>query len=254
MRPALVADVGNSRIKWGRCVEGRVADSVSLPPDDPQAWQRQMTLWSIGTGAFWIVAGVHPQRRDDLAEWIRQRGDQVQILHSCRQLPLRVLVEKPDCAGIDRLLNAVAASRRVPHGVGAVIVDAGSAITVDWLDESAAFAGGSIFPGIRLMAQALHDYTALLPVVQVTHSAPPLPGTSTAAAIEAGVLWAAAGGIQALLTRLGARASSAPLVFLTGGDGPLLAEALDQILECERIQLWPNMTLEGIRIAAETTS
>jgi len=98
------------------------------------------------------------------------------------------------------------------------------------------------------MTQALHEHTALLPLVQVKHPTPALPATSTAAAIEAGVFWAAAGGIQALVSRLVARSTSTAKLFVTGGDGPLLAGALKH-----NIDLWPTMTLEGIRIAAETT-
>src|SRR5439155_352342 len=241
---AFVADVGNSRIKWGRCAGGAIVDSVSLPPDDPPSWQRQCEQWRLADTASWAVAGVHPPRRDRLAEWLRQRGHEVQVLTSAEQLPLRILVERPECVGIDRLLDAVAASERVPRGVAAVIVDAGSAITVDWLDESGAFAGGAIFPGIRLMTQALHDYTALLPLVKAEHLNPRVPGTSTREAIAAGVFWAAAGGIQALVKQLCGAATAK--VFLTGGDGALLAEALSR-----DIHLWPNMTLEGIRIAAE---
>jgi type III pantothenate kinase len=248
MKPAFVADVGNSRIKWGRCQGGRIGETVSLPPDDPQAWHRQMELWNLAEPVSWAVAGVHPSRRDHLAEWLGERGHAAQVLRSSQQLPLRVLVQHPESVGIDRLLNAVVASRRVPQGVGAVLVDAGSAITVDWLDESSAFAGGAILPGIRLMARALHEHTALLPLVHVEHAAPHLPATSTAAAIEAGVFWAAAGGIQALVSRLMGHATSTPKVFLTGGDGPFLAGALNHSVE-----LWPNMTLEGIRIAAEAS-
>jgi type III pantothenate kinase len=246
MIPALVADIGNTRIKWGRCLNGMVADSASLPSEDHLAWQRQIELWKIEPSVSWALAGVHPRRRDQLAEWLRQRGDQVWVLDSWQQLPLRVLVERPDCVGIDRLLNGVAASRRLPGGVAAVLVDAGSAVTVDFLDESGAFAGGAIFPGLGLMARALRDYTALLPLVQVEQPEPPVPGTSTPAAIQAGVFWAVAGGIQALLARLAAGATVTPQIFVTGGDGPLLAKALHR-----DVHLWPNMTLEGIRIAAE---
>ncbi len=246
MKPDLVADVGNSRIKWGRCRGDRVVDAVSLPADDPQAWQDQMQLWNLAAASVWSVAGVHPTRRDRLAEWLREQGNHVQVLSSCQQLPLRLSVEHPEKVGIDRLLNAVAVSSRVRRGVAAVIVDAGSAVTVDWLDESGAFAGGAIFPGIQLMARALHDYTALLPLVKIEQSTPSLPGTTTVAAIEAGVFWAAAGGIQALVGRLATGAPVAAEVYLTGGDGPLLAKALNQ-----DVHLWPNMTLEGIRIAAE---
>jgi type III pantothenate kinase len=247
MKPALVVDVGNSRIKWGRCQDGQIIDSVSLAADDPKAWQEQLGLWNIPGTVSWVLAGVHPQRRDRLAEWLRQRGDRVQILDDWQQLSLRVRVERPVWVGIDRLLNAVAASRRVRPGVPAVLVDAGSAVTVDWLDESGAFAGGAIFPGLRLMAQALHDYTALLPLVQVKQPAPPLPATSTPAAMEAGIFWAVAGGIQALIARLSSRAAEPAEVFLTGGDGLLLATVMHP-----DVRTWPNMTLEGIRIAAET--
>jgi type III pantothenate kinase len=247
MIPALVVDVGNSRIKWGRCLDGQITDSVSLPADDPKAWQEQLRCWNLTGAVPWVVTGVHPQRRDRLAEWLRQRGDAVRILDDWQQLPLRVRVERPEWVGIDRLLNAVAASRRVRLGRAAVLVDAGSAVTVDWLDESGAFAGGAIFPGLRLMTQALHDYTALLPLVQIQQPAPPVPATSTPAAVEAGVFWAVAGGLQVLIVRLGSRAATPPEVFLTGGDAPLLATALSQDLH-----LWPHMTLEGIRIAAET--
>jgi type III pantothenate kinase len=246
MRPAVVADVGNSRVKWGRCRGGQIVDAVSLPPDDPQAWHEQGQRWNVAGASLWVIAGVHPLRRDRLAEWIRQRGDEVYMLHSPQQLPLRVLVERPEHVGIDRLLNAVAAVRRIPPGLAAVIVDAGSAVTVDYLDEAGAFAGGAIFPGVRLMAQALHDHTALLPLVNVEQSMPSLPGTSTLAAIEAGVFWAAAGGIDALVRRLVTEAKVAAEIYVTGGDGPLLAKALPR-----DVQLWPNMTLEGIRIAAE---
>ena len=247
MKADVVADVGNSRIKWGRCRDGRVVETVSLPPDDIQAWQDQRKTWSLAAAASWALAGVHPERCARLADWLRQHAHPTKVL-AWQKLPLQVRLEHPEHVGIDRLLNAVAASRRVPAGLAAVLIDAGSAITVDWLDETGAFAGGAIFPGRRLMAQALHDYTALLPLVELQNSSPPLPGTSTGGAIEAGVFWAAAGGIQALITRLIARATSAAKVFMTGGDGPLLAGALNHDVE-----LWPTMTLEGIRIAAETT-
>jgi type III pantothenate kinase len=246
MKPDFVADVGNSRIKWGRCLDSQVVQSVSVPPEDVPAWQAQRALLTSAGTARWAVAGVHPQRRDRLVEWLRQCGDEVDVLTLAQQLPLRVLVERPDHVGIDRLLDAVAASGRVQRGVAAVLVDAGSAVTVDWLDESGAFAGGAIFPGFRLMTQALHDYTALLPLVKVEDPVPSLPSTSTPTAVAAGVFWAVAGGIQALITQLAARAAGAIEVFLTGGDAALLANRLPL-----KVHVWPNMTLEGIRIAAE---
>ncbi len=246
MRPAVVVDVGNTRVKWGRCEPNGVVAVASLPPDDPSAWARQVADWGLVGRLAWVVSGVHPRRRDALAEWLRQQGYHVSVVDSPRQLPLRVLLERPDHVGIDRLLNAVAANSRRPAGVPAILIDAGSAVTVDWLDEQGAFGGGAILPGLRLMAQALHDYTALLPLIEVRQPRPPLPGTSTPAAMQAGLYWAAAGGVRSLVAELTARSARRPQVWLAGGDGPLLAPALEGDLLA-----WPDMTLEGLRLAAE---
>jgi type III pantothenate kinase len=242
-----VADVGNSRIKWGRCQAAAVPDFISLPPEPPHVWQEQLKKWGVRAPGRWVVAGVVPAGRDALADWLRQQGHKVHLLNSCEQLPLRVELERPEEVGIDRLLNAVAANTRRATGQPVVIADAGSAVTVDSVDESGAFRGGAIFPGLRLMSEALHTYTALLPRVEVAAPAPALPGTSTRAAIQAGVYWAVVGGIQTLVGRQDPKADARPVIFLTGGDAPLLQPGLS----CQAVH-WPQMTLEGLRIAAET--
>jgi pantothenate kinase type III len=86
-----------------------------------------------------------------------------------------------------------------------------------------------------------------LPLVEVPRTLPPVPGTSTPAALEAGVFWAVAGGIQALIGQLAGLVRTAPQVFLTGGDAPMLHQALGP-----GVVLWPHTTLEGIRLTAET--
>jgi type III pantothenate kinase len=256
MKPALVADVGNTRIKWGHFPDPAShpvpgSPFAGLPPDDPAAWERQLEAWGLKGPQSWAICGVHPARRDRLAEWARGRGDAVWVLDDWRHLPLAVRLEHPERVGIDRLLDAVAAKDRLQsqpedQGTPAVIVDAGSAVTVDWLDETGAFCGGAIFPGLRLMARALHEHTALLPLVEVKNPVPPLPGTSTPAAMAAGIFWAAAGGIQAAVDQLAGRSPEAPTLFLTGGDAALLQPALGP-----GYHFWPGMTLEGLRLTAE---
>jgi type III pantothenate kinase len=246
MTPDVVVDVGNTRIKWGRCANGAVAAVESLPPDAPDAWQRQFEKWDL-SGARWAVAGVHPARAAALLHWLGERRSYVWVLESHRQLPLQVHVNHPEKVGIDRLLNAVAVTRHWERSrVPAVVVDAGSAVTVDWVDGGGAFRGGAIFPGLRLMVRALHDYTALLPLIEVTTPRPYVPGMSTAQAIEAGVYYAAAGGINTLIGHLAAGTQGPPHIFLTGGDALLLRYAVDS-----RAEHWPEMTLEGIRHSAE---
>ncbi|HZT83673.1 MAG TPA: type III pantothenate kinase [Gemmataceae bacterium] len=246
MIPDVVADIGNSRVKWGRCAGGAVAEAASLPPDDPDAWQAQLDRWGLMGPRCWAVAGVHPRRRDQLAEWLRSRGAAVRVIDSPGDLPLRVRLERPERVGIDRLLNAVAANAVRPPRTPAILADAGTAVTVDLVDEDGAFRGGAIFPGFRLLARALHQHTALLPLIDVPRSVPALPGTDTPSAMAGGIFWAVAGGIEAAARQMAAHAATPPLLLLTGGDGPLLAPALGV-----ESRLWPLMTLEGIRLTAE---
>jgi type III pantothenate kinase len=242
MIPDIVVDVGNTHIKWGRCSAAAVTAVAALPPDDLTAWQEQLGSWGLSARLAWVLTSVHPQRCERLADWLRQRGDAVRVIDSVWQLPLKVLVEHPEKVGIDRLLNAVAANSR-RYGP-AVIIDAGSAVTVDLVDEEAAFRGGAIMPGLRLAVQALHDHTALLPLIDIPREIPLLPGTSTSSALAAGVFWAVAGGIKALVEEYSMGWEDVQL-FLTGGDAPILHEVVDGSV------IWPEMTLEGIRLTAE---
>jgi type III pantothenate kinase len=247
MTPDVVVDVGNTRVKWGRCENQAVVAVASLEPDDPALWQAQREQWLLGPRACFVVAGVHPERRDRLADWLRQHGDEVRVIKEARELQLQVRLERPDHVGVDRLFNAVAVNGRRDAHCGAVVIDAGSAVTVDWVNEDGAFCGGVIFPGIRLMALALHEHTALLPLIDPPQELPAVPGTSTREAMAAGVVWAAAGGVRLVVERYVLQSFVPPHVFLTGGDGPLLRGALGTPVE-----LLPDLTLEGIRLTAES--
>lgn len=248
----LVADIGNTRIKWGRCAAGQVAEIAAVDPDEPDAWRRQLAAWKLDQPQRWTLAGVHPPRRDRFRDWLLRHGHQVAVLDHFAKLPLRLQVGAPESVGIDRLLNVLAAKGLVAPGTPALVVDAGSAVTVDLLDDSGAFAGGAIFPGLRLMAEALHTYTALLPLVDVRNHPAVVPAGTTVTAIAGGIHWATVGGIHALLraTSLVAPSAVAIPVFLTGGDAPSLFPDLprDPLFRYEQR---PTMTLEGIRIAAE---
>jgi type III pantothenate kinase len=247
MNSDVVVDVGNSKIKWGRCEGGAVAEAVSLAPDDPAAWEKQTAKWGLaGAAGTWIVTSVNPAYCDRFAGWIVKQGGTVRLLAEARELPLRVSLEKPDHVGIDRLLDAVAANALRPPGRAAVVIDAGSAVTVDWIDAEGTFVGGAIMPGLRLMVNALHDYTAFLPLIPSPAAPPPVPGTSTPAAMEVGVYWSVVGGITAILDVYRRQYDAEPAVFLTGGDSAALVGSLRP-----PVTHWPEMTLEGIRLAAE---
>jgi type III pantothenate kinase len=240
MSGPIVVDVGNTRVKWGLCSSEQVWSVASLSPDDADAWLAQCREWKLEPTQHWIVAGVHPARRDALIAWLKERGGSVDVLNTLEQLPIKVDVEVPAKVGIDRLLNAVAANRRRQEHVAAILVDVGSAVTVDYVDGTGAFRGGAIFPGFALMAKALHQYTALLPIAHLDEAVK-LPGTSTTHAIQAGVLHAVIGGVERLIAEYQHRIPAAFEIFLTGGDCKMLASKLHR-----PVHLWPEMTLEGI--------
>ncbi|HEY1376780.1 MAG TPA: type III pantothenate kinase [Gemmataceae bacterium] len=242
MTARLVADVGNTRIKWGLCLPDGLR-AAAVPPDDPAAWGERLRAWRIEGPAEWAVAGVQPDWRDRLVGWLRARGAAVRVIADYRELPLRADVEAPEKVGIDRLMNAVAAVARVSPGTPVIVVGAGSAVTVDLVDEAGTFRGGSIFPGLRLMARALNRDTAQLPLVEDLTATDP-PGRDTAAAIRAGVYHAVCGGIDRLVERLSA-AHPGARVLLTGGDTDLAGG-----LRCRPEVIGPALTLDGIRRTA----
>ncbi len=244
MIPDFVADVGNTRIKVAACCDDaeRITDTLVMPPD-PHSW--------VGLGersgrpASWVVASVNPAVSDRLVDFLRARGDQARLL-SWVDLPVKVNVAEPSRVGIDRLLNAVAALPRLGKGQPAIIVDAGSAVTVDYIGPDHAFWGGAILPGLRLMAKALHGHTALLPMVEVDQ--PETLGRSTTQAIRAGVYNAVQGGIRALVERYIAESDGKPArVYFTGGDSEILFPHREIQVRAEH---WPEMTLHGILVAA----
>jgi type III pantothenate kinase len=252
MTPDVVVDIGNTRMKWGRCYPDGIPGLVSLAPEDPGNWDLQAAGWNLTGPVAWAVASVHPERLKQFVLWATSRGDRVRVIEHAH-IPLRVDVDEPEKVGIDRLLNAVAARARCPGGEPVVIIDAGSAVTVDWLDEASVFRGGAILPGPRLMTRALHAYTAKLPDVALdTVLGYDPPGRNTRDAITVGVMAAITGACAMLVDEYAALGSRPPTVLMTGGAIGCLID-FDFAPGTQVGGPYP-LTLEGIRLAAEGLS
>ena len=105
------------------------------------------------------------------------------------------------------------------------------------------------------MAEALHTYTAQLPLIDPRQFPAAVPAGTTATAIAAGLHWAAVGGIHALLRTISLRMPNFdPIrVFVTGGDASALFADLPE-RDLFQYELYPTLTLEGLRLAAEAWS
>lgn len=246
-----VADVGNSRLKWGRCSPERVEQAVSLPLDRPEAWAAQFREWNVPAGAFWLIAAVNPEPLQLLATYLAKRDQQVETTTDYEQLPVTVDVEQPERVGLDRLLDAVGLLAQQDLTYPVIVIDAGSAVTIDLVDAGPIFRGGAILPGLRLMAEALHRYTAKLPLIEICERLPATPGRSTEAAMTSGIHAAVIGAVLYLCRQYVVKQTKASVV-LTGGDARVLAPGLGSALDEMGMSLrtWPWLTLEGLRVAA----
>lgn len=250
--PLVAVDVGNSRVKIGVFEHPfaeplpHAARAASVGLD----WTESDLAATFPQGPAdhdWWIASVNRPATARLVDWLKQAG-----VTSVRQLadtdlPLVVELAHPERVGMDRLANAVAVNRIREPGEPAIVIDMGSALTVDLVSAKGAFVGGAILPGIGTSARALHEFTDLLPLVDVTEP-PPALGKSSIEAIRSGLYWGAVGGVRELVAQL-APDPLAAQIFLTGGAGPLFAGVL--AAESARPPRFvPHLTLAGIVIAA----
>lgn len=251
MTPDIVVDIGNTRMKWGRCANGRVVEKASLPLGKPSAWEDQFAAWNLTGQDRWAVAGVNPARQDRFLVWVRPRTDAVVRIDHWGFGGLNVAVDHPSKVGIDRLLTALAARHAAPAGRPVIVINVGTAMTVDLVDAGNTFAGGAILPGPALMARSLNRYTAKLPRIEID-PAPPVGtwGRNTEDAIELGVAAAVTGAADFLVWEWANRFDPKPCVFVTGGDRGYFA-GFTFTAEVGPVVIDEMLTLEGIRIAAE---
>ncbi|MBX3425893.1 MAG: type III pantothenate kinase [Pirellulales bacterium] len=276
-RGVLAIDVGNCRVKLGwfpvaqNCPGGKPAAAACLeiaPPalatpaatfavrhrDRPTTeWLSEIHRWCDEQieAPLWrgLIASVHPAAADALAGALARAGNVVRRVAGT-DLPLAIEVERPERVGIDRLLNAVAAHRLVPQGA-AIVVDMGTATTVDLVGVDGTFLGGAILPGPAVAAAALHAGTAALPDLSTTvWDSPPAPlGKSTEEAIAAGLYWGAIGAAMELVRRLAATRADVAQALITGGAAAaFVAEMNAGALPVRHV---PHLTLAGLNAAAE---
>ena len=155
--------------------------------------------------------------------------------------PIENLCRPQAGVGLDRLFCAAAAAAkgRLP----AVVIDAGTAITVDLVDGQGRFRGGAIAPGLGISFAALHQHTGGLPLIEPSDlgDAVPALGTNTKAAIQSGVVRGLAGLVDRLVDEI---AAPEPVrVVLTGGDGSRLSAYLRSDFELE-----PDLILWGLAL------
>ncbi|MDE1883931.1 MAG: type III pantothenate kinase [Rhodospirillales bacterium] len=151
-----------------------------------------------------------------------------------------IKTDSPEGVGADRLLNALAA--HVHYQGPLVVVDFGTATTFDVVDETGAYIGGAISPGINLSIEALHQAAARLPRIGIGRPHMVI-GRDTVPAMQSGVYWGYIGLIEGLLARIEGEYGAPLKAIATGGLAPLFAEGTSKFTAID-----PDLTLEGLRL------
>lgn len=251
----IAIDIGNSKIKTAFYLDDEekflrtFAEGETLEKDLAEtlieAWDRVPTVKDaripVKDGVI-VASSVRPAWTEMLDRLVAETlGEKVLLIGREIPLPIETALDNPLEAGTDRLTAAAAAFAVVEGPV--VVADFGTAVTVDLVDESGVFLGGTISPGFAMSAKTLHENTAKLP--QVTMQKPVQPfGANTEEAIRAGLYYAAIGLLETICRKYADQLGRWPQVILTGGAAGLIAE------DCEFVDSYvPNLTVRGIIIA-----
>ena len=171
-----------------------------------------------------IVAIVVPEMLFNLKTLCRQyfNCDPLLIGDKSVDLGIKVLIDKPEQAGADRLVNAVEAHAR--WGGPLIVVDYGTATNFDIVDRDGNFAGGIIATGINLSLKALYEGAAKLPHIGVRRPTRVI-GKDTVSAMESGIYWGYIGLVEGLIQRIQKEFGAKMKVIATGGLAPLFQDA-----------------------------
>lgn len=229
----LVIDIGNTRMKMVLVTQGRPGKPQGAPTGDLAAvraycGQRKPERIIVGSVAQEALAFI-----SRLEEWAP-----VVVIKADGPSPVRSRYASPDSLGVDRLANVVAAAKLFPHRA-VVVIDLGTCITYDLLDEHAVYHGGAITPGLAMRAKAMHDHSARLPLVDHTRPAE-LPGRDTTESLVVGVQHGSALEMAGFIAEF-RKKHPRLLVVLTGGDAVWAAGNLKN-----GIFVHPSLTLIGL--------
>jgi type III pantothenate kinase len=211
-----------------------------------QEWLGQIEHYlskeSIQGPCDWLIGSVRRDAENILEQFVTSRTRDSLRRISLHDLSLKVDVLQPEQVGIDRLLAASAAAglfRERPL----IVMQVGSAMTVDIVSKPNVFRGGAILPGVPMMLRLLGQAADLLPQIEAEEliELPALPGRDTEQAMRCGTASALVGGAQHLVNRYRNLYGTESLVVISGGDGMRLSQHIEP-----PIKVVPHLVLQGL--------
>ena len=232
----LEIDAGNTSLKWRW--RGSAANSVRGPV------QLESELAHASRPEEVLVCNVRGAELEaDLAAWVARKWDLLPRFARVARACGGVKIQYPDPSrlGADRWLAMLAGFRRAAGSC--LIVDSGTALTIDVIDDGGLHLGGYIMPGLQALRSSLLRNTEIrLPPGNGEESV--APGNDTGDAVRNGTLFMLSGAVRTALERFG-REEEKPMLILTGGDATLLERELGRDVAL----IVPDLVLDGLEIA-----
>ncbi|MBU0550195.1 type III pantothenate kinase [Myxococcota bacterium] len=248
----LAIDLGNTQTVVGLFNEGQLVDRWRIATNpkrtmDEIGLQLRMLFSIYGSGTDIteaILSSVVPTLTDT---WVRMSrryfGVRCRVVGPGLKTGMPILYDNPHEVGADRIVNAVAAYQR--YHCGLIVVDLGTATTLDVVTPKGEYLGGAICPGVRISNDALFDNAARLPRVEFAKPRSAI-GRNTVHSVQAGMYYGYVSLIDGLVTRMRAELSFPCKVIATGGLASSIADDSETIEEVDEL-----LTLEGLWLLAE---
>ncbi len=216
----LVIDIGNTLIKYavfenGRLIYDQSSESGLFLSKVKELFERYP---KINHALISSVGKLDRKERDIVALFCR-----VHVLSHDSKVPFKNSYATPQTLGMDRVALATAAFYHHPRG-NTLVIDAGTCITYDMVNNFGEYVGGAISPGIRMRYKAMHDQTAGLPLLE-PEDIFDFIGNSTAASMHSGVINGVAQEVDGVIDQYRNRFQHLT-VILTGGDAQFFAKRL----------------------------
>ena len=239
----LLADVGNSRIKWVSCEGG--AFQARGRADGEESWAELVNrLWAElpRPARVVIVSVAGPEVRTALAAWIRQTWaiEAEFIVSAAAACGIHNSYAEPERMGADRWVAMIAA-RALLGPQTCYVVDCGTAVTIDALAADGRHLGGVIVPGMRLMREALYRETRQIPPEA---GEPRLFGHSTRDGVWGGALYAVASAIDGITDRMSASYGPGARLLTGGATGVVLPHLQS------KYRVEPDLIFTGLQVIA----
>ena len=237
MNSVLTLDIGNSGLKFALFENGKIEKRWKCEFDTGAESVSDLLMESSPCGI--ALCSVVPEWTTLFLDKIKdERYERVLCVDSGVKFPFAILVSHPGKVGADRLCAACGA---IAIGIKeAVIVDIGTAITVDVLDLNG-YKGGTIFPGPEIILNSLHRETAVLPDLKKLYGPGAIPGKSTNEAIASGTFWGILGAVEMLIKKSLETLSPGAQIILTGGGARDISSQLDYSFIID-----PDLVFKGI--------